>query len=307
MLNRIIDFSLRNRLTILIATLLLFLSGLYVTSKMDIDVFPELTAPTVVIMTEAPGMAPQEVERLVTFPIETAVNGSTGIRRVRSNSSLGYSIVWAEFDWKTDIYHARQTVTERLIQVNAELPDAVHKPVLAPQSSLLGEMMIIAVESDTVNDMDLRTFADWNLRPRLLSIPGIAQVTTIGGEFKEYQVLADQYKMRFYDVSMNELESTCRSLNQNSSGGFINEYGNIYHIRGITRTNQVSEIGNAVIKIHEGLPVRIKDVADVEEGYAPKIGSGSYNAEDAVLLNIVKQPGINTVTVSYTHLRAHET
>lgn len=179
MLNRIIDFSLRNRLTIVIGAVLLFISGIYVVSNMDIDVFPELTAPTVVIMTEAPGMAPQEVERLVTFPIETAVNGSTGIRRVRSSSSMGFSIVWVEFNWKTDIYHARQTVTERIIQVGEELPAGVHKPLLAPQSSLLGEMMILAIESDTVSDMDLRTFAEWNLRPRLLSVPGVAQVTIL--------------------------------------------------------------------------------------------------------------------------------
>ncbi len=298
MLNRIIDYSLKNRLTILIAAIVLLLSGSYISTNMDIDVFPELTAPTVVIMTEAPGMAPQEVERLVTFPLETAVNGSTGIRRVRSASSMGFSIVWVEFDWKTDIYHARQTITERIIQVSAELPQGVNKPVLAPQSSLLGEMMILAIESDTVSKMDLRTFAEWNLRPRLLSIPGVAQVTTIGGEFKEYQVQADPYRMKYYGVSMNELEATCKSLNSNSSGGFINQYGNIYHVRGIARTSNTEDIGNAVIKTHNDLPVKIKDVAKVSTGAAPMIGEGSYNAGDAVLLNIVKQPGINTVNLS---------
>ncbi|MFP4487725.1 MAG: efflux RND transporter permease subunit [Bacteroidales bacterium] len=298
MLNRIIDFSLKNRLTILIAAIVLLLSGSYISSNMDIDVFPELTAPTVVIMTEAPGMAPQEVERLVTFPLETAVNGSTGIRRVRSSSSMGFSIVWVEFDWKTDIYHARQTITERIIQVSAELPQGVNKPVLAPQSSLLGEMMILAIESDTVSNMDLRTFAEWNLRPRLLSIPGVAQVTTIGGDFREYQVQADPYRMKHYGVSMNELEATCKSINSNSSGGFINQYGNIYHVRGIARTSNTDEIANAVIKTHKGLPVKINDVADVSTGAAPGIGDGSYNAEDAVLLNIVKQPGINTVNLT---------
>ncbi|MEE4213424.1 MAG: efflux RND transporter permease subunit [Bacteroidales bacterium] len=298
MLNRIIDFSLRNRLTILTGTVLLFVSGLYVVSNMDIDVFPELTAPTVVIMTEAPGMAPQEVERLVTFPIETAVNGSTGIRRVRSSSSMGFSIVWVEFDWKTDIYHARQTVTERIIQVSEELPAAVNKPLLAPQSSLLGEMMILAIESDTVSDMDLRTFAEWNLRPRLLSVPGVAQVTIIGGDYKEYQVLADPYKMKFYDVGMNELEETCRNMNSNSTGGFINQFGNVYHVRGIARTTSLDDIGNTVVKLFEGLPVRIKDVAEVNTGPAPAIGAGSYKAKDAVLVNIVKQPGINTVRLT---------
>jgi len=298
MLNRIIDFSLRNRLTVLIGTVLLFVSGLYVVSNMDIDVFPELTAPTVVIMTEAPGMAPQEVERLVTFPIETAVNGSTGIRRVRSSSSMGFSIVWVEFNWKTDIYHARQTVTERIIQVGEELPAGVHKPLLAPQSSLLGEMMILAIESDTVSDMDLRTFAEWNLRPRLLSVPGVAQVTIIGGDYREYQVLADPYKMKFYDVGMNELEATCRNMNSNSNGGFINQYGNVYNVRGLARTTSIDEIGNTVVKLFEGLPVRIKDVAEVTTGAAPAIGAGSYKARDAVLVNIVKQPGINTVRLT---------
>ncbi|MDT8401957.1 MAG: efflux RND transporter permease subunit [Bacteroidales bacterium] len=298
MLNRIIDFSLRNRLTIVIGTVLLFISGMYVASNMDIDVFPELTAPTVVIMTEAPGMAPQEVERLVTFPIETAVNGSTGIRRVRSSSAMGFSIVWVEFNWKTDIYHARQTVTERIIQVGEELPAGVHKPLLAPQSSLLGEMMILAIESDTVSGMDLRTFAEWTLRPRLLSVPGVAQVTIIGGDYREYQVLADPYKMKFYDVGMNELETTCRNMNSNSTGGFINQYGNVYHVRGIARTASIEEMGNTVVKLFEGLPVRIKDVAEVNTGPAPAIGSGSYKASDAVLVNIVKQPGINTVRLT---------
>ncbi len=298
MLNRIIDFSLRNRLTIVIGAILLLISGMYVVSNMDIDVFPELTAPTVVIMTQAPGMAPQEVERLVTFPIETAVNGSTGIRRVRSSSSMGFSIVWVEFNWKTDIYHARQTVTERIIQVNEELPTGVNKPLLAPQSSLLGEMMILGIESDTVSDMDLRTFAEWNLRPRLLSVPGVAQVTIIGGDYMEYQVLADPYKMKFYDVGMAELETTCQNLNMNSTGGFINQYGNIYNVRGLARTTSTDEIGNTVVKIYKGLPVRIKDVAEVRTGPAPAIGAGSYNARDAVLVNIVKQPGINTVKLS---------
>jgi len=298
MLNRIIDFSLRNRLTIVIGAVLLFISGMYVVSNMDIDVFPELTAPTVVIMTQAPGMAPQEVERLVTFPIETAVNGSTGIRRVRSSSSMGFSIVWVEFNWKTDIYHARQTVTERIIQVSEELPAGVNKPLLAPQSSLLGEMMILGIESDTVSDMDLRTFAEWNVRPRLLSVPGVAQVTIIGGDYMEYQVLADPYKMKFYNVGMNELETTCQNLNMNSTGGFINQYGNIYNVRGLARTTSLDDIGKTVIKIFEGLPVRIKDVAEVRTGPAPAIGAGSYNARDAVLVNIVKQPGINTVRLT---------
>ncbi len=298
MLNRIIDFSLKNRLIVLISAVLLIITGTYVTFRMDIDIFPELTAPTVVIMTEAHGMAPEEVERLVTFPVETAVNGATGIRRVRSNSSMGFSIVFAEFDWGTDIYKARQTVTERLFQANEQLPASVSKPVIAPQASLLGEMMIIAMVSDSINPMDLRTIADWSVTPRLLSVAGVAQVNTIGGESREYQVLADPYKMNFFDVSMNELIETCREMNLNTPGGFINEFGNKYIIRGLARTDKTSELGNSVIKITKGVPVKINDVADVITGESPAIGTASYCAENAVLITITKQPGTNTVKLT---------
>jgi Cu/Ag efflux pump CusA len=195
MLDKITAFSLKNRLLILLGALILLIMGTFIITRMDIDIFPELTAPTVVIMTEAHGMAPEEVERLVSFPIETSVNGSTGIRRVRSSSSMGFSIVWVEFDWGTDIYKARQTVTERLFQVREMLPEGVNQPVIAPQTSLLGEMMIIALSSDTIDPMDLRTLADWDVTPRLLSIPGVAQVNTIGGDTKEYQILADPYNL----------------------------------------------------------------------------------------------------------------
>ena len=298
MLNRLIKFSLDNRLTIVLGAIILIVSGAYVTRNMDIDVFPELTAPTVVIMTEAPGMAPEEVEQLVSFPIETAVNGSTGLRRVRSASSMGLSIVWVEFDWSTDIYDARQTVTERLLQVSEELPLGVRNPVIAPQSSLLGEMMIISLQSDSKSRMELRTIAEWTVKPRILSIAGVAQVTTIGGDYKEYQILADQNKMNHYGVSMQELATTCRDINENSSGGFINEYGNIYMVRGLARTNNVEELGSSVIKIINSNPIRVKDVATVKIGAAPAIGDASYNGEEAVLLNITKQPNINTVLLT---------
>jgi CzcA family heavy metal efflux pump len=298
MLNKIIDFSLNNRLTVLIFACLLIITGTFVTYRMDIDIFPELTAPTVVIMTEAHGMAPEEVERLVTFPIETTVNGATGIRRVRSNSSMGFSIVFVEFEWGTDIYKARQTVTERLFQANEQLPESVSKPVIAPQSSLLGEMMIIAMVSDSVSPMDLRTIADWSVIPRLLSVAGVAQVNTIGGETREYQVLADPYKMNFYGVSMNDLIETCREMNLNTPGGFINEYGNKYIIRGLARTDKTSELANSVIKVTKGLPVKIRDVADVSIGYTPAIGSASYCSRNAVLVTITKQPAANTVKLT---------
>lgn len=298
MLNRIIDFSIRNRITVMIGALILLIAGGYIASNMDIDVFPELTAPTVVIMTQAPGMAAEEVEKLVTFPIETAVNGSTGLRRVRSGSSMGFSIVWAEFNWETDIYDARQTITERLLQVSEELPLGSGKPLIAPQSSLLGEMMIIGLQSDSLSATDLRTIAEWTVRPRLLSIPGVSQVTTIGGDAKEYQILVDPYRMNFYGIPLQKLAETARGINENSSGGFINEYGNIYMIRGMARTTNLDEIGSSVTGFHNGEPVRIRDVASVTSGASPRIGSASYNGEDAVLVNITKQPGVNTVRLT---------
>jgi CzcA family heavy metal efflux pump len=298
MLDNITAFSLKNRLLILLGALILLVVGSFIISRMDIDIFPELTAPTVVIMTEAHGMAPEEVERLVTFPVETSVNGSTGIRRVRSSSTMGFSIVWVEFDWGTDIYKARQTVTERLFQVREMLPGGVSQPVIAPQASLLGEMMIIALRSDTLNPMDLRTLADWEVAPRLLSVPGVAQVNTIGGDAKEYQILADPYRMNFYGVNMGDLLNTCENININSSGGFINEYGNKYIVRGIARTNRIGDIESSLIKISGEKRITLRDVAEVVMGKEPAIGTGSYRGEDAVLVTITKQPDANTVRLT---------
>lgn len=298
MLDRITAFALRNRFMILTGTIVIMIVGIFIIRKFDIDIFPELTAPTVVIMTEAGGMAPEEVEKFVTFPIETTVNGSTGIRRVRSNSTMGFSIVWVEFEWGTDIYKARQTITERLFQVREALPMGIDQPVIAPQTSLLGEMMIIAIESDSLSQMDLRTFADWTMIPRLQSVPGIAQVTAIGGEKKEYQILADPLKMNFAGVSFNDLVQACENMNNNSSGGFISEYGNKYIIRGMGMTNKLSEMENTLIRMVGGKPVRIKDVAEVVIGNEPRIGTGSYRGKDAVLITITKQPDANTVKLT---------
>ncbi|MFC2097852.1 efflux RND transporter permease subunit, partial [Bacteroidota bacterium] len=225
MLNTIIKFSLNNKLVIIITAILLLLVGTYTATEMDVDVFPDLTAPTVVIMTEAPGMAPEEVERLVTFPIETVVNGATDIRRVRSSSAMGLSMVWVEFDWGADIYNARQTVTERLIQISDRLPTGTKKPIIAPQSSLMGEILIFGMTSETIDPMDLRTLAEWNVRTRLLSVGGVAQVSVTGGEFKEYQIYVNPDKMRYYDVSLHELIDVCKNINDNASGGFFNQYG----------------------------------------------------------------------------------
>ncbi len=298
MLNRIIQLSLNNRLIVVIGAILILLSGIYVTLTMEIDIFPELTAPTVVIMTEAHGMAPEEVERLVSFPIETSVNGSTSIRRVRSSSSMGFSVVWVEFDWGTNIYEARQTVTERLFQVNDQLPESVSRPIIAPQASLLGEMSIIAMVSDTVSPMQLRAIADWNVSPRLLSVPGVAQVTVIGGEVKEYRILADPFRMKHFGITLDALLKACENINSNVPGGFINEHGNKYIVRGISRTTNIDEIASSVVTMQNGVPVKISDVAEVSEGPAPAIGYGSYRGTNAVLVTITKQPGINTIKLS---------
>jgi len=298
MLNKIIQYSLQNRLIVMMAAVILIITGSYVTTRMDIDIFPELTAPTVVVMTEAHGMAPEEVEQLVTFPIETAVNGATDIRRVRSSSSMGFSIVWVEFDWGTDIYNARQTVTERLVRASEDLPRGVGEPVIAPQSSLLGEVMIVGLTSDHKSPMELRTMAEWNIRPRLLSVGGVAQVTIIGGEFKEYQILVHPEKLKHYRVTFQDLIKSVQGMNSNAPGGFINEYGNRYLIRGLGRSKKVTEIGNSVIKMADGFPVKINDVADVEIGAAPKIGDGSFNGENAVLLTVTKQPNVNTINLT---------
>lgn len=298
MLNKIIRFSLENRLLVIFGAVLLLVTGGIVTSKMEVDIFPELTAPTVVVMTEAHGMAPEEVEKLVTFPIETTVNGATNIRRVRSSSSMGFSIVWVEFDWGTDIYNARQTVNERLVAVKDQLPEQVGDPFIAPQSSLLGEIMLVAITSDKKTAMELRTIAEWNLRPRLLSIGGVAQVSTIGGEFKEYQILLNPDLMKYYDISLSEVVESCRSMNENATGGFIEQHGNQYMIRGVVRTNNTEELGNSIVKIAKNHPIKLTDIAEVKIGSAPKIGDASYRGQKSVILSITKQPNINTIELT---------
>jgi CzcA family heavy metal efflux pump len=298
MLNNIIQFSLQNRLMVLAAAVLLLVWGSYTASQMEVDVFPDLTAPTVVVMTESHGMAPEEVEKLVSFPIESALNGATNVRRVRSSSSAGISIVWVEFEWGTDIYIARQIVNERLPSVAERLPEGVGNPTLAPQSSIMGEIMLIAVTADSTSLMDIRTIADWNLRPRLLSTPGVANVVVIGGDYKQYQVQADPQLMKQYSVSLDELLEACQSSNQNSSGGFINDFGNEYIVRGIARTNSLSELGNVVVKNIEGAPVKISDVAEIKIAAANKIGDGSMEGNPAVILTVSKQPNTNTLDLT---------
>ncbi len=299
MLDKIIQFSLNNRIAILVAAVLLMVIGVYTTTRMEVDVFPDLNAPTVVVMTEAKGMAPEEVERLVTFPIETSVNGATDVRRVRSSSTTGFSIVWVEFDWGTDIFRARQIVSEKLAMIKEELPSNVGTPTLGPQSSILGELMFVALTSDSTSLQELRTLADWVIRPRLLATGGVAQVSVLGGEIKEYQILLSPERMKHYGITMDEVNGVVQGMNQNASGGVLYEYGNEYIIRGVVSTDKVEEIGNAVIKRVENRPILINNVAEVKIGNkAPKMGVAAYNNQPAVIMTITKQPNTGTIDLT---------
>ena len=295
MLNKIIYYSLHNRLVILVCALLLMIWGTYTAFNTDVDVFPDLNAPTVVIMTEANGMAPEEVERLVTFPVETAVNGAMDVRRVRSSSTTGFSVVWVEFDWGTDIYRARQIVSEKLAVLGESLPENVGKPTLGPQSSILGEMMILGLTADSTSLLDLRTIADWTIRPRLLSTGGVAQVAVIGGDIKEYQILLDPARMKHYGVGLNEVLDVCRNLNRNANGGVLYEFDNEYIIRGVLSTSKAEEIAQGVVKTVNEYPVTLGDIATVKiGGKSPKLGTASERTKPAVLITVTKQPDTST-------------
>ena len=299
MLNKIIRFSLQNRLLVLVASVLLLIGGTYTAFHTEVDVFPDLNAPTVVVMTEANGMAAEEVEQLVTFPIETAVNGATHVRRVRSSSTTGFSVVWVEFDWDTDIYLARQIVSEKLATVGEDLPDNVGNPTLGPQSSILGELLIVGLTADSTSMLDLRTLADWTIRPRLLSTGGVAQVAVLGGDIKEYQIQLDPERMRHYGVTLGEVMEVSRGMNQNTNGGVIYEYGNEYIVRGVLSTNDVREMSRAVIKRVNGVPVVLEDVADVKIGaQQPKLGLASEKGKPAVLVTVTKQPNTGTIELT---------
>ena len=305
MLNKIIHFSLQNRILVLVASVLLLVGGTYTAMHTEVDVFPDLTAPTVVVMTEANGMAAEEVEQLVTFPIETAVNGATHVRRVRSSSTHSFSVVWVEFDWDTDIYLARQIVSEKLSLVAEELPESVGKPTLGPQSSILGEMMIVGLTADSTSMLDLRTLADWTIRPRLLSTGGVAQVAVLGGDIKEYQIQLDPERMRHYGVTLGQVLSATRGMNLNANGGVIYEYGNEYIVRGLTATTNTELLGKTVVKSTTdsdgslAAPVLLEDVADVRIGaQTPKLGLASERAKPAVLLTVTKQPATSTLELT---------
>ena len=295
MLNKIIQFSLNNRILVLLITCFLLIGGTIVTINSEVDVFPDLNAPTVTVMTEAHGYAPEEVEKSVTFPIETVLNGATNVRRVRSSSTSGFSIVWVEFDWGTDIYKARQIVSEKLSTLESNFPNGVKTPVLGPQSSILGEMLIISLTSDKTNMQDLRTIADRTIRPRILAEGGVAEVQVIGGDIKEYQILIDPAKMKYYDISMDEVSAATQYINNNVGGGVLYEFGNEYIIKGDINTTKLEDIANTVVISNDNGTVLVSDIANVTIGSkSPKLGLASRNAQPAVLLTITKQPETDT-------------
>ncbi len=327
MLNRIIKFSLENKLLVLVGAVLLVIGGYFSSRNMDIDVFPDLTAPTVVVMTDAHRMAAEEVERLVTFPIETSMNGATNVRRVRSASMMGYSFVWVEFDWGMDVFRARQIVSEKMVTLSDVLPEGI-TPVLAPQSSVMGEILFVGLQADTTSMMDLRTLAEWVVKPAVLATGGVSQVTIIGGDLKQYQIIADPVRMNAYGITMDDLEAVGKTLSVNSVGGVVRDFGNEYSLRGMSRTNDIGELGKTFVKYvssdsrdgacsvskssnrRDGAsnygdgacsvstPVVLSDVADIRIGSAVKMGYASHNAKEAVILSISKQPNINTLEVT---------
>lgn len=299
MLDAVIRWSIRNRLLVLAAAALLLVAGTITAVRMPVDVFPDLTAPTVTVLTEAHGMAPEEVETLVTFPIETAVNGATGVRRVRSSTSQGISIVWVEFDWGTDIYRARQIVNEKLQLVGGALPTGAGPPVLAPISSIMGEIMLIAITgAEGTSEMEMRSVADWTVRRRLLAVPGVSQVIPLGGEVKQYQVLVDPARLSAYDLTLADVVAAAEGSNVNASGGVFMDGGQEYLIRGTGRVQAVQDIGATVVAVREGTPVLISDVAEARIGPGVPIGRGSANAAPAVILSVQKQPDTNTLDLT---------
>ncbi|PHR42486.1 MAG: CusA/CzcA family heavy metal efflux RND transporter [Fluviicola sp.] len=298
MLNKILQISLHNRLLVLLTALVLTVSGIYITRTMNVDVFPDLTAPTVTILTEAHGMESEEVEKLVTFQIETAMNGASDVRRIRSSSAAGISIVWVEFDWETDIYRARQIVSERIPAIREKLPTGIGEPTMAPISSIMGEVMLLGIRSDSLSAMELRTLADWTVRPQIKALGGVANVIVIGGEYKQYQVLANPNQLKHFGISLEELQTAVKKSNVNTTGGFFNEFGNQYNITGEGRAYEVDDLKNALVKEVNGQAIRIRDVAEVEIGAADKIGDGSLNASEAIIMTITKQPDVNTLKLT---------
>jgi Cu/Ag efflux pump CusA len=298
MLEKLMQSSLRNRLIVLIAALGIIIFGVIVTVNMPIDVFPDLTAPTVTILTESHGMAPEEVEKLVTFPIETVVNGASGVRRVRSNSIQGLSTVWVEFDWGIDIYIARQIVNEKLQIMRNTLPEGVDQPVLAPITSIMGEIMLVGLTADTTSPMELRTLADFTVARRIQSVPGVSQVLVYGGETQQYQVLVNPYRIAARELTLDHVLKAVAESNINATGGLFIDKGQEYLIRGLGRVRNIDELKHTVITTRDRVPVLVRDVVEVKVGPAFKLGTGSINNENGALLIIAKQPEANTMKLT---------
>lgn len=299
MLNKIIHYSLHNRVAILILTGVLLIGGCFALLRSEVDIFPDLNAPTVVVMTEAPGMATEEVERLVSYPVETQMNGAADVRRVRSKSTSGFSVVWVEFDWGTDIYRARQIVSEKLTGISESLPEGVGVPVLGPQSSILGEMMIIGLTADSTSMLDLRTIADREIAPRLLSLGGVSQVSVIGGDVAQYQIQLDPQKLKYYDISINEVREATANLNNNQSGGVVYDFGNEYMVKANLHSTSTADLEKCIVAVRDGLPVTVGDIAQVEiAAEQPRLGVASVKAKPAVLLTVTKQPAVGTIELT---------
>ncbi len=300
MLNRIIKFSLDNRIAVIVMSIVLLIYGMIVLLRTEVDIFPDLNAPTVVVMTEAPGMAPEEIEKVITYPVETAVNGASGVRRVRSASAPGLSSVWVEFDWGTDVYLARQIVSEKLSEIESDLPPNVGKPTLGPQSSILGEILIIGLTADSLTTQEeLRTIADRQIRPRLLSLSGVASVSVIGGDAREYQILLHPSAMRRFGVGLQEVRDAVGQMNANASGGVIYEHGNEYIIKGDISTGNVDDLSNSLVRTADGTTIRLSDIATIKVGAAePRLGAASLNSQPAVLVTVTKQPAVGTINLT---------
>ena len=294
----LIRWSLHRRALVLVAGLLLIAFGSYTALRMPVDVFPDLTAPTVTVITEAHGMAPTEVESQVTFPIEATLNGASGVRRVRSSTAVGISVVWVEFDWGIDIRTARQIVSEKMTLVTGDLPPEVERPILAPVSSIMGEILFLSLTSDRHSSIELRTFADTSIRRRLLSVPGVSQVTPIGGGKKQFQAIISSAQLQAYGISLGQVLRALEESNENISAGVINEHGSEWLVTGIGRIRTLDDIASTVIGATNSVPIRVADLGNVQIGQALKRGEGSANTKPAVILGIQKQPGANTIALT---------
>jgi len=298
MITNLIRLSLSNRLLVLVVSSALLAVGVWATTTMPVDVFPDFTAPTVTILTEAHGMAPTEVETLVTFPIEAAMNGATGVRRVRSSTAVGFSVVWVEFDWGTDIETDRRIVNEKLALVRESLPPEVDSPVMAPQGSIMGEVFFPALRSETHSSFELRTLADTTVRRRLLGVEGVAQVTPVGGDVKQYQVVLSPSKLQAYNIAASEVAEALRQTNENSTAGIVTDGGQDFLIQGMGRVHQLDDIANTVVTVRKHVPIRVGQLGDVQIGAALNRGTGAAMGRPAVILGITKQPNVNTLELT---------